>query len=200
MILGLILAGGQATRMGGGDKALLKIGEETVLSLLIARLSLQVDALILNANGDATRFESFHLPVVKDSLEAFQGPLAGILAGLDYAQEQGFTHMLSVAGDTPFLPRTLVARLQAAGDMASVSSNNQTHPVIGLWPVRCAAPLRAFLATNQRKIDKFTAQHGCVYVDFQHPSYDPFFNINTKEELEFAQKIAITLQQEETTL
>ncbi|WP_169306072.1 molybdenum cofactor guanylyltransferase [Sulfitobacter sp. 15WGC] len=114
--LGVILAGGQATRMGGGDKGLLPLGQGTLLSSVIDRLEPQVAGLALNANGDAARFADLGLPVLADSIEGFAGPLAGVLAGLDWAAEQGAESIVTAAADTPFFPCDLVPRLLLAAD------------------------------------------------------------------------------------
>ncbi|KZZ24634.1 molybdenum cofactor guanylyltransferase MobA, partial [Sulfitobacter sp. HI0082] len=142
--LGVILAGGQATRMGGGDKGLLPLGQGTLLSSVIDRLEPQVAGLALNANGDAARFADLGLPVLADSIEGFAGPLAGVLAGLDWAAEQGADTIVTAAADTPFFPCDLVPRLLlAADDMAhplalaatpDAKRGTARHPTFGLWP------------------------------------------------------------------
>jgi molybdenum cofactor guanylyltransferase len=195
---GLILAGGLARRMGGGDKPMRTIAGKTILDRVIARLSPQCDGLILNANGDPARFAAFHLPVIADSVADFPGPLAGILAGLDWiaANRPEVTWMLSAAGDCPFLPRDLAARLEAAraannAELAVASSGGQTHPVIGLWSVRLRNELRqALVVEGVRKIDRWTARYSLVTVDWPTAPLDPFFNANTVEDIAEADRLA----------
>jgi molybdopterin-guanine dinucleotide biosynthesis protein A len=196
--LGLVLAGGLARRMGGGDKALIRIGETTILERVLARFAPQCARVILNANGDAARFARFGLPVVADSVAEFPGPLAGILAGLDWAAEHEpqIDRIASVPGDCPFLPRDLVARLHAARSVASVPlscarSGEWRHPVVGLWPVALRHDLRRAL-TNEglRKIETWTARHGIAMAEWPTVPVDPFFNVNTPEDAAEAARIA----------
>ena len=188
--------------MGGGDKPLRMLGGRSLLDHAIARIAPQVSALVLNANGDAGRWARFDLPVVADPLPDFPGPLAGILAGLRWAQatHPGVADMLSVPTDTPFLPHDLVARLLAgrgAHPMACAASGGWTHPVIGLWPVALADALEAALRGGERKIDAFTARHGVAEVDFATDPFDPFFNVNRPDDLVAAEVlIAQHLHQE----
>src|SRR6266487_6909042 len=173
-ILGLVLAGGLARRMGGGDKARIRIGGETILERVLARLKPQCAAVILNANGDPARFADTALPVVADSVPEFAGPLAGILAGLDWAAAHvpAITDVASVPGDCPFLPRDLVTRLSAARRVAGLPlacarSGEWRHPVVGLWPVALREDLRkALLEENLRKIESWTARHGIAVADW----------------------------------
>jgi molybdenum cofactor guanylyltransferase len=166
--LGLILAGGLARRMGGGDKARIRIGGKTILERVLARMTPQCSALIINANGDPARFADTRLPVVADSVPDFAGPLAGILAGLDWAAAHapGITDIASVPGDCPFLPADLVARLKAARaaaktPLACARSGDWRHPVVGLWPVALREDLRrALTVENLHKIEIWTAHHG----------------------------------------
>jgi molybdopterin-guanine dinucleotide biosynthesis protein A len=186
--LGVILAGGLARRMGGGDKPLRALGGRPILAHVIARFAPQVNPLLLNANGDPARFAEFGLRVIADPLPNHPGPLAGILAALEAAASLGVDWVASVPGDGPFLPRDLVARLQAARAAAGVKlacaqSGGFTHPPIGLWPTALAADLRAALLAGERKIDRWTARHGCVAVDWATAPIDPFFNANDAEEL-----------------
>lgn len=201
-IVGVLLAGGLSRRMGGGDKALRPLGGRTLLDHVVERMRPQVAALVLNANGDPARFAAFGLPVVPDSVPDFAGPLAGILAGLDWAaaNRPDCSFVLSVPSDAPFLPRDLVARLrhgmEAAGaDLACAASGGQPHPVVGLWPVRLRADLRrAVVAEEIRKVDRFTARYRLATVDFpeESPGLDPFFNANRPDDLDRA---AALLQQ-----
>jgi len=194
----VLLAGGLARRMGGGDKPMRMIGGRTILDRVIARLKPQCSELILNANGDPARFAPFSLPVVADSVSDFPGPLAGILAGLDWAaaSRPDAAWMLSAAGDCPFLPRDLVARLSAArvaedAELAVAASGGQSHPVIGLWKVALRDELRhALVVDDIRKIDRFTARYRLATVSWPTTPLDPFFNANTAEDLAEAERLA----------
>lgn len=192
-IAGVLLAGGQSRRMGGGDKCLLPLGGKPILAHVIERARPQVAALVLNANGDAARFREFGLPVVPDGIAGFAGPLAGVLAGLDWAvvAVPGVTHLASFATDAPFLPRDMVPRLVAAlGDgrfeLAAAASLGRTHPVFALWPVRVRDALRQALEGGVRKVDAFTARYSLAVVDFPVGEVDPFFNTNHPDDLEAA--------------
>jgi len=199
-IVGLLLAGGLSRRMGGGDKALRLLGAKTLLDHVIDRMRPQVAALVLNANGEASRFARFGLPVVADSVPDFAGPLAGILAGLDWAaaNRPDCAHIVSVATDAPFLPVNLVARLvegmaNAGAELACAASGGQMHPVIGLWPVNLREALReAVVAEGIRKVDQWTARYRLVTVAFpdETPGVDPFFNANRPEDLDRAAALA----------
>ena len=204
--LGVILAGGQATRMGGGDKALLPLGDATILDNVIARLAPQVGALALNANGDAARFAHFGLPVLPDPIDGFPGPLAGVLAGLDWAATRRAESIVTVAGDTPFFPRDLVARLQEAAvgmthplvlaatprgaeETRSMSAGGRVrHPTFGLWPVALRDDLRAALKQEVRKVVIWTERHDGREALFEDA--DAFFNVNTPEDLAEARRRA----------
>lgn len=197
--LGVILAGGLATRMGGGDKCLLPLDGQTILDRVIARLRPQVAGLALNANGDPQRFASHGLPVVADSVEGFAGPLAGVLAGMDWAAGQGAEMIVTAAGDTPFFPEDLVARLQAAAEgqdhplvlaateregveTRSMSKRGHVrHPTFGLWPVALRDDLRAALQDGVKKVVLWTDAHGGREALF--PDEAAFFNVNTPEDL-----------------
>lgn len=199
IVAGVLLAGGLSRRMGGGDKSLRMLGGATILARVIARAWPQVTALVLNANGDPARFEEFGLPVVGDSIPDFAGPLAGVLAGLDWAAANvaGATHLASFATDTPFLPVDLVARLTAAVadgkyDLACAASNGRTHPVFGLWPLVLREDLRAALQSGLRKVDQWTARHLLAVVEFPAQPYDPFFNANTLEDLNEGERVSRT--------
>ncbi len=200
--LGLLLAGGLARRMGGGDKPLRSIAGRTLLAHAVDRLGPQCDGLLVNANGDPARFAGYGLPVVADSVADFAGPLAGILAGLDWLAEQrpDLAWLVSVAADTPFIPRDLVARLHAARISAGVplacaASGGWTHPVIGLWPVALRAELRqALTVEGERKIDRWTARHGVVAVEWPVAPVDPFFNANRPDDLAEAERLFAELK------
>jgi molybdopterin-guanine dinucleotide biosynthesis protein A len=193
-VVGLLLAGGQSRRMGGGDKALRPLGGITILERAIERLRPQVDMLVLNANGDPARFAKFGLPVVPDSVPDFAGPLAGVLAGLDWtaAHSPDCPFIVSVATDAPFLPTDLVARLlegigKKPGDLACASSGGRSHPVFGLWPVRLRGDLRRAVAEEGiRKVDQWTSRHMLVTVPFAYQPIDPFYNVNRPEDFEAA--------------
>ena len=200
--LGVVLAGGLARRMGGGDKARLRIGGRTILERVRARLAPQCTALILNANGDPARFHDTGLPVVPDSVPDFAGPLAGILAALDWAAAQApeLNDVVSVPGDCPFLPNDLVARLLAARareekPLACARSGEQRHPVVGLWAVALRGDLRAaLLDEGLHKIEAWTARHGVAVADWPASPLDPFFNVNTPEDAAEAERLAARLR------
>lgn len=196
MIAGVILAGGQATRMGGGDKGLRMVGGQTLMAHVLDRLRPQVGAIVLNANGDPTRFAALGLPVVADSLPDWPGPLAGVLAGMDWAAEHGFDAVVSVAADTPFFPRDLVARLQAAAGPSGLALAGTReggklwrHPTFGLWPVALRDDLRTALMGGLRKVVMWTDAHGAGTAEFATDPFDPFFNINTPEDIAEAERL-----------
>jgi molybdopterin-guanine dinucleotide biosynthesis protein A len=197
--LGLVLAGGLARRMGGGDKSLTRIGGATILSRVLDRLKPQCQRLILNANGDPARFADTGLPVIPDDVPDFAGPLAGILAGLDWAAAHApeVAYVASVPGDCPFLPRDLVARLHQARaaarqPLACARSGEWRHPVVGVWPVALRADLRhALTKEDLRKIELWTARHGVALADWPVAPVDPFFNVNTPEDAAAAERLAV---------
>ena len=177
------------------DKPLRLLAGRPLLAHAITRIGPQVAAMVINANGDPARFADFGLEVIADDLPNHPGPLAGILAGMRWAAAMGFADVLSVPTDTPFLPTDLVTRLVSARHaarlpLACAASGGWTHPVIGLWPVSLADDLHAALAGGMRKIDRWTAQHGCAAADFAIEGFDPFFNVNTPGELSDAEHIA----------
>jgi molybdopterin-guanine dinucleotide biosynthesis protein A len=200
--LGLVLAGGLARRMGGGDKARIAIGGVTILQRVFACVTPQCARLVINANGDPARFADTRLPVVADSVPDFAGPLAGILAGLDWAAAHAAQceWMASVPGDCPFLPSDLVARLHtarsaAATPLACARSGEWRHPVVGLWPVALREDLRrALVAEGLRKIEIWTARHGVAVADWAAEPVDPFFNVNTPEDAARAQMLATQIR------
>ncbi|MFT4115616.1 MAG: molybdenum cofactor guanylyltransferase MobA [Bradyrhizobium sp.] len=195
---GVLLAGGLARRMGGGDKPMRTIGGRTILERVIARVSPQCDGLILNANGDPSRFAAFGLLVVADDVPGFPGPLAGILAALDWTavNRPGVEWVFSAAGDCPFLPRDLVIRLQDArqrenAELAVAASGDQSHPVIGLWRVSLRDELRhALVVEDLRRIDRWTARYPLATVTWPTQPLDPFFNANTVEDIAEAERLA----------
>ncbi len=189
--MGIILAGGQATRMGGGDKGLLQLGERTLLSRVIERLEPQVDGLALNANGDPARFHHIGLPVLKDSMEGYLGPLAGVLAGLDWAADKGADAIVTAAADTPFFPCDLVLKLLLASEgmahplVLAATPDPQKgqvrHPTFGLWPTALRDDLRSALGDGLRKVVLWTERHGGREALFEDEI--SFFNVNTPEDL-----------------
>ncbi len=199
--LGLVLSGGLARRMGGGDKARIEIGGVSILDRVLATLSGQCVRIIINANGDPKRFADTGLPVVPDSVPDFAGPLAGVLAGLDWlnAQDNDIEWMVSVPGDCPFLPNDLVERLHAARRamgagtaLACARSGKWRHPVVALWPLALREDLRkALVEEGLRKIEVWTARHGVAIADWPDQPIDPFFNVNTPEDAERATRTAM---------
>ena len=192
----VILAGGLSRRMGGGDKVLRPWGEGTLIEAVAARIAPQAGALAVNANGDPARFAAYGLPVLADPLPDHPGPLAGVLAALDWAAEQrpDLPTVLSIPGDGPFLPPDLVTRLAAAREaagvpMACAASGGWTHPPIALWPVALREELRAALLAGERKIDRWTARFGCAAAEWGTDPVDPFFNANAPEELAAAEAL-----------
>ncbi len=192
----LVLAGGRATRMGGGDKALRRFGNATLLDQVLVRIAgQQARCIVLNANGDPARFARFGLPVLPDTVPDHPGPLAGVLAGMEWmvANMPNTVDMVTVPTDSPFLPTDLVDRLltarDAAGaDMACAASAGQAHPVTALWPVRLAPQLRhALVEERVRRVDHWTARFKLVQAEFAADPVDPFLNVNTREELAAAE-------------
>ncbi|MBI5110354.1 MAG: molybdenum cofactor guanylyltransferase MobA [Rhodovulum sp.] len=197
--LGLVLAGGRAMRLGGGDKGLLAIGDQPILARVIARLA-PCAAIILNANGDPARFAAVGLPVVADAVPGFAGPLAGLLAGLDWAaaHRPDLAHVVSVPADCPFLPADLVARLHGAAatapaGAATAASGERGHPVVGLWPVVLRHDLRrAVVDEGMRRVGDWTARHRPARVTWPDTPVDPFLNVNTAADLAAARAVAAT--------
>jgi molybdenum cofactor guanylyltransferase len=197
-IPGVLLAGGLARRMGGGDKPMRLIAGRTLLERVIARLEPQCDGLVLNANGDPARFASFALPVIPDGVAGFPGPLAGILAGLDWtaANRPDVAWVLSAAADCPFLPRDLAARLHQVrieqnAQLAVAASGGQSHPVIGLWSVALREELRrALVVEDIRRVDRWTARYTLATVTWPAEPFDPFFNANTVDDIAAAERLA----------
>lgn len=200
-ILGVVLAGGLARRMGGGDKGLRALGGRPILARIIDRLRPQVDGVIINANGDPARFAEFGLPVAGDAVEGFAGPLAGVLAGLAWAREKrpDVTDIVTVPSDGPFLPRDVVAQLgaardQAKADLACAASGGQAHPVVGLWPLGLHDDLHhAVVAEGIRKVDVWTARHKLALANFATDPVDPFFNANAPDDLAEAERLLARL-------
>jgi len=197
-IVGVILAGGRAERMGGGDKGLLEIGGKAILARVIERIRPQVDDLVLNANGDPARFAFYGLPIAADTVPDFAGPLAGILAGLDApaAHRPQARYIVTVPADGPFVPRNLVRHLADAltgedAELATAASGVQTYPVVGLWPVSLRQALRdALVKEDLHKIDAWTGRFRRAVAAFPTEPIDPFFNANTPEQLAEAERLA----------
>ena len=195
-IAGVILAGGLSRRMGGNEKSLLQLAGKQPISWVAEAMASQVDPLAVNANGDPARFGFLELPVIADTVEGFVGPLAGVLAGMRWANDlEGVTHLITAAADTPFLPNNLVQELQAAiggtDHIAMAHSLDRIHPVFGLWPIALADDLEHFLvAEDKRKILEFANRYTLHSVNFDKPGTDPFFNINTPQDLAQAEEMA----------
>ncbi len=197
-MIGIILAGGRASRMGGGDKGLKAVAGMPILEGVIATMRLQCDHLVLNANGDAARFAAYGLPVVADDLPDNPGPLAGLLAGLDWCAahhpEQPFA--VTAPTDTPFLPKDFVARLQDVriedrAEIVCARSGGSTHPVAALWSVSLRHDLRrALTVEGLRKVGAFLDRHPVAYADWPVHPHDPFFNANAPDDLAQAEAIA----------
>ena len=198
-IAGIILAGGQSRRMGGGDKTLLALGGRSLLDHVVKRLVPQVGPLALSANGDPARFAGFGLPVLADTVEGYAGPLAGILTGIEWASI-ACDAVVTVAGDTPFFPKSMVERLAAAaatkpGAIAVASSGGRRHPTFALWPLGLHDALRRFLVDeDNRRVSTFIDRHDVVEVEFPmlasgEQQIDPFFNINTPDDLAIAERL-----------
>jgi molybdopterin-guanine dinucleotide biosynthesis protein A len=190
----VLLAGGAGRRMGGGDKSLSILSGRPILTHVVARVRPQVSALVLNANGDPARFADWGLPVVADLIPENPGPLAGIHAGMVWAGSHGATDIVSIPTDLPFLPTDLIEQLshrRGDDDIAVAGSAGQAHPVVALWPVRLAVELhRAVTMEAMRKVTAFAARYRVAYVDFSVGEIDPFFNVNTPEDLQRAQTLA----------
>ena len=196
-IVGVLLAGGQSRRMGGGDKCLRPLGDRTILEHVIDRIRPQVGPLILNANGDPNRFQSYGLPVVADVVDGFAGPLAGVLTGLRWAEINApqCEWLLSVPTDAPFVPQNLATSLRQeisaqGAQLACATSRGRTHPVVALWPVALADALeQALVGEDIRKIDRWTARYRLGEVSFDDTGVDPFFNANRPEDLAIAERL-----------
>ena len=194
--VGVVLAGGLSRRMDGPEKSLLKLGDKTLIAHVCERLAAQTAQVIINANGDPERFADIHLPVVADTIEGFAGPLAGVLTGMRWVKEHTkATHIITVAADTPFFPADYVSTIEeiAANNSTEIvlaASNGNRHPVFGLWPVNLADALEAFLVQEkQRKVMLFVQRHPNCLIEFSGVNPDPFFNINTPDDLRIAQEL-----------
>jgi molybdopterin-guanine dinucleotide biosynthesis protein A len=196
-VVGVVLSGGRSSRMGGGDKCLLRLGGEPVLARILHRLRPQVVEIVINANGDPSRFADFGLPVIEDSIAGLAGPLAGVHAGLQWAKAHasGVRSVVTIASDTPFFPSDLVQRFLSALEddpaLAVASSSEGLHPVVGLWPVSIAPQIEESIHRGMRKASAFIKEQGAIEVFFEparigEKLVDPFFNINRPEDLENA--------------
>lgn len=185
----VILAGGLSRRMGGGDKGLLPFGPATLLATVRDRLRPQAGHLALNANGDPGRFAAFGLPVLPDPVPGHPGPLAGVLAAMEWARGLGAPSVLTVPCDAPFLPHNLAARLLAArAPVALAASGGREHPTVALWDAGLAGALRAALGRGERRVGAFAAAQGAVAVAFEAGPPDPFLNLNAPEDVAEARR------------
>ena len=202
-VVGVLLAGGAARRMGGGDKCLRVLGGQTLLQRVRDRLRPQVRAVVLNANGDATRFADFDLPVAADVLPGQPGPLAGVLTGMAWAAKHApdCRWVVTVPTDAPLLPGDLVVRLRRAvadADLACAASGGRSHPVVGLWPVALRDTLRRAIEEEQiRKVDAWTARYRLGVAHFETVPVDPFFNMNRPEDLIEGERLLALLASQE---
>jgi molybdenum cofactor guanylyltransferase len=198
-IVGVVLAGGLARRMGGGDKGLIELEGRPILDHVLERLAPQVDRIVINANGAPARLAGYGLPIVPDSVEGFAGPLAGVLAGMEWTARQcpEADWIVTAATDTPFFPRDLVVRLRQAvaeedAGLACAASGGRHHPVFGLWPVALGPDLRhAMTVEGIRKVDAWTARHRLTVAEFSDQPWDPFFNVNRPDDVAQAERIAV---------
>jgi molybdopterin-guanine dinucleotide biosynthesis protein A len=199
-VVGVVLSGGRSSRMGGGDKCLLRLTGRPVLTRIVDRLRPQVSRVIINANGDPSRFDDFGLPVIADSIAGLAGPLAGVHAGLEWVKTHAkdVRRIATIASDTPFFPSDLVRRfLSEPGDypvLLVAASSEGVHPVVGLWPVALAPQIEESLRCGMRKVGAFAKEHGAIEVFFApvrigETVVDPFFNINRPEDLLHAEAL-----------
>ncbi len=198
-IAGIVLAGGLSTRMGGLDKCLLELDGRTLLQRSADRLLAQVSMVAINANSEANGYHNIGLPVIRDSFEGYAGPLAGVLAGMEWAQTRGVDHIITVAADTPFFPEDFATRMQAelavqSGKIAiaetlGAGSGFHNHPTFGLWPVALCDDLRGALSSGMRKVVQWAHPHGVIKVRFDAARFDPFFNVNRPEDYQTAKRL-----------
>jgi len=198
-IAGIVLAGGLSSRMGGHDKCLLELGGKTLLKQAADRLAPQVDVIAINTNSDADEYRNTGLSMIRDSFEGYAGPLAGVLAGMEWAEAQGADYIASVAADTPFFPDDFVIRMQdalvegsgkiAIAETSGIDLKFHNHPTFGLWPVTLCDDLRNALGTGVRKVVQWAYPHGVVKVRFNAKPFDPFFNVNRPEDYETAKQL-----------
>lgn len=197
--VGVVLAGGLSTRMGGTDKCLLELGDKTLLLHAVDKLKQQVGSVAINTNSDASAYQNNGVPVLRDSFEGYAGPLAGVLTGMEWAHSLGASHIITVAADTPFFPDNLACDMQAAiheaaNQIAIAESRGGggkyfNHPTFGLWPVALRDDLRSALTQGIRKVMQWAKPHGIVNVAFSAKPFDPFFNVNTPEDFATASRL-----------
>jgi len=191
----VILAGGKATRMGGGDKPLIPLAGRPILDHILARLPQIGHPIALNVNGESSAFDAYSLPVLADSLPDHPGPLAGVLAGLDWAAGlPGITDLITLPGDCPFPPRDLMEKLvegreKGGTPLACATSGGRSHPVIALWPVEARETIRSALQAGERKVGRLIEEIGCTRVEWPTMPFDPFLNINTPEDVASAEQL-----------
>ncbi len=193
----VILAGGLARRMGNIDKAMVELAGQPLLEQVLQRMASQTPSMIINANGDPKRFSRWELPVVADTVSDFPGPLAGILAAMEWTRTNRpeSNWIVSVPVDTPFIPRDLIERFSQTitdnkAELSCAKSDGRTHPVVGMWPVALADDLRTALTVdNIRKVDLWTGRFNLVHSEFETNPIDPFFNINRPEDIERAEQV-----------
>ena len=196
--------------MGGGDKCLIPIAGIPMLDFVFIRLKRQLNQIVINANGDPNRFAHMELPIVSDSVKGFPGPLAGILAGLLWIQEnlESSNYLLTVASDTPFFPEDLKSNMldesqKDSNAIVLASSGGKTHPVFGLWPTRITSDLKNWIDQNQsRKVMDFVNTHSNYLVEFDlvemgNEIIDPFFNVNAPDDIVIAENYSKLLCEEE---
>ena len=195
-ILGVILAGGLSRRMEGPEKSLLELDGKRLIQHVAEQLAHQTSQTIINANGDLERFADFDLPVQPDTVDGFVGPLAGVLAGMRWAKEHSeATHIITAAADTPFFPdnyvsEMLIAAINEKSQICLASSDGNRHPVFGLWPVGLADALESFLVDEQnRKVMLFVERYTHSMVEFEMGEVDPFFNVNTPDDMKKAEHL-----------
>ena len=200
-IVGVILAGGLARRMGGGDKSLLRIGGRKILDYVVESSCAQLNTVIINANGDPKRFAAFDLPVQADIVPDFAGPLAGVVSAMAWVKQNqpNVTHIITMAADTPFFPKDYVTRMVDMMQfqekrLACASYQGRTQPVFGLWPIDLFDDLyKALVEDDLRKVDRFTAPYGVADVPFDELAANPFFNVNTPQDIALGeQQLAAT--------
>lgn len=198
VIAGVVLAGGLSTRMGGQDKCLLQLGDQSLLQQTINRLIPQVDMIAINTNSDAPEYQQTDLPVLPDTFKGFAGPLAGVLTGMEWAAENGADYVVTVAADTPFFPKNLVqvmhkALIEQSGQIAIAETPAKdarfyNHPTFGLWPISLKDDLHGALESGVRKVIQWAKPHGVAKATFSAEPFDPFFNVNRPEDFQKAQE------------
>ncbi len=198
-ICGVILAGGKSRRMAGKDKAFLRIGKKNLLERAIENLDKQLETLAINTNSKDNNFNYYGLPVLRDIVPGYLGPLAGLQTSMSWAEKKGYKNVLTVAVDTPFFPSNLVnkmkkemiesqANIVLARSFSEEHKNFIVHPVFGLWSVSLKRNLTDSLEKGTRKVLDWVYCHSTEYVTFQDEDIDPFFNINKNEDLEFLKR------------